>query len=244
MITLLMVHMPSQNATRYMQVSFATPCMEAGNCLSFDWQFQAVHSKSYIWSHERWWNSHQALGRTQVYHMVPTVGYSGSMGKDATTVPQISLTKQRWHKLFTWPSVFISPHIGFAMSSHQAYCGFPATRSPKCWHSLQWVWWWHGRRDFIFPLLHCEQWATKHLSMRCVTELILRLVGIKVAWWWWWWWLSLVLGTHERCCGQQCLPKFCNSGFKCGSIIFSENMCMTCCSSLLSPTFCKEDEEA
>jgi len=57
------------------------------------------------------------------------VGYPGSMGEDATTVPRISLTKQRRRKLFTRPSVFISPHVGFATSSHQACCGFPATGS-------------------------------------------------------------------------------------------------------------------
>jgi hypothetical protein len=41
---------------------------------------------------------------------------------------------------------------------------------------LQWVWWWRGRRDLIFSLLHRGRWATKRIS----AGFILRWAGITM----------------------------------------------------------------
>jgi hypothetical protein len=41
---------------------------------------------------------------------------------------------------------------------------------------LQWVWWWCGRRDLIFSLLHSGRWAAKRIR----AGFILRWAGITV----------------------------------------------------------------
>jgi hypothetical protein len=51
------------------------------------------------------------------------------MGEDAVTIPRVSLTIETSRISFTRPSVFISPQVGLATSSHQACRGFPATGS-------------------------------------------------------------------------------------------------------------------